>query len=739
MARRKKRNSVWAIVLLLLLAAAVFFAAKTGKNQKPESYSEERVWISEIKGELGFGIYAQEDWDSWFLNFHENYLTLSMLEELVGKLGADEYIELPAGTKQHAVARVDWNRVYGQILDLLDMEGEITSGSFLVLGTMEAEKENVIITNLGDYYTSLPVTFFEEWRVYDIYAAEDVCVGIAGVSKEEAVLPNAYLKSCTDGKISFLFGGSEYEREAGQTEGLASGVCDLVFAEGALRAVRTKTDLIEGGLLSYDDSTIEIEGYGKISHEGKLPVYQTYGEIAEKSLSDVILGNMKVQYVTGDNQVCAILIGQPAEIKNIRVLLLEDGGAKTRGEVYLKCSVPAVLTCGERQEQMAADTPFAASDYLAADSAETLVLAPATEDGQIYICDASGTARSNGYAGMMEVRAQGGGYTLVNQLPFETYLCAVVPSEMPSSYAPEALKAQAVCARSYAYIQLLRADLAEYGAHIDDSTSYQVYNKSAPTDASIAAVSATAGQVLTYRGETIEAYYFSTSMGYTDTVEVWNVADTENTYGYLRQACLTETPCDGDLADEAVFLSYIKQTQAGYDSDVKFYRWFASADYRGKTEEINQILKSRSSAAPGNILYYEADGVTEAKGPDGMGGLVGIASAERSHSGAILTLRLQYENGVALVKTEYNIRKILGCGVQKMVYADESESTEVSMLPSAFCAITAQEDGTCMLNGGGYGHGLGMSQNGANGMAKAGMGYEEILRSFYQDIEIETM
>ena len=86
-------------------------------------------------------------------------------------------------------------------------------------------------------------------------------------------------------------------------------------------------------------------------------------------------------------------------------------------------------------------------------------------------------AVSNGYAGTIEVRSTENGYTVVNELPLEEYLYAVVPSEMPSSFSPEALKTQAVCARSYVYMQLMRADLAAYGAHINDSTSYQVYNK----------------------------------------------------------------------------------------------------------------------------------------------------------------------------------------------------------------------------------------------------------------------
>ena len=72
-----------------------------------------------------------------------------------------------------------------------------------------------------------------------------------------------------------------------------------MLADGELTALRVKQETIEGELLSYDDETIEIKGYGKLCHTGKLPVYQTYGEVSEKSISDVTLGNMNVEYVTG--------------------------------------------------------------------------------------------------------------------------------------------------------------------------------------------------------------------------------------------------------------------------------------------------------------------------------------------------------------------------------------------------------------------------------------------------------
>lgn len=745
--RIRQRNHMVITMMLLcifIVAMGVYFIGKIKDTHELDIYSEKKVGIEEIKEELSFGIYAGEDWDAFFDTYRKEYLTSDILEQLLQKLSLETYIEVPGKTGRHAVTREEWNLVYGQILDLLDMEHAVQKETILILDSMEVENAQVLITNQGDYYTTLPSAYFEKWSGYEIYSMEDRCLGIVGSFAKELSVNNAYLKKYEDGMADFLYGGAVYQKEIGAIAGAVKpGVCDLVFSGGNITALRMKQDVITGELLSYNDNVIEIEGYGSVEHSGKLPVYQTYGEVTEKSLSDVILGNMEVEYVTGENQICAILIRQPANIENIRVLLLAEDGTNFRNEVYLKCDTEAAFSCGEWQERIAAGNVIAASEILAGNPMYTLVITPENEGGQIYVCDAKGTALSNGYAGTMEVRSYEEGYTLVNQLPFEEYLYAVVPSEMPSSYAMEALKAQAVCARSYAYIQLLRADLAEYGAHINDSTSYQVYNKVPATEESKAAVSETAGQMLTFGGEAIEAYYFSTSMGYTDTVAVWNVEDA-SAYGYLNSVCLNTAPYEGDLSEESDFLAYIGKTAEGYDSDIKYYRWSATADYQDKTEEINRILLERRAVSEKNILFYQADGKTELVSADtsslsALGKIRGISVSERSSAGAILTLQIQYENGRALVKTEYNIRKVLGCGIETIVYADGSENTAVTMLPSAFCALAAQADGTVTLMGGGYGHGLGMSQNGANGMAKAGMSYEDILHYFYNDIKLEKI
>ena len=77
----------------------------------------------------------------------------------------------------------------------------------------------------------------------------------------------------------------------------------------------------------------------------------------------------------------------------------------------------------------------------------------------------------------------------------------------------EALKAQAVCARTYAFRYILHAGLAQYGAHLDDTTSYQVYHNIAEQAATTTAVKETDGMMLYYQDELADNYYYSTSCG----------------------------------------------------------------------------------------------------------------------------------------------------------------------------------------------------------------------------------
>ncbi len=126
------------------------------------------------------------------------------------------------------------------------------------------------------------------------------------------------------------------------------------------------------------------------------------------------------------------------------------------------------------------------------------------------------------YRGIFEIDLVDKALHIINELPLEEYLYSVVPSEMPTEYQKEALKAQAVCARSYAIKQMAGKRLAALGAHVDDSVSFQVYNNLREDAASIAAVNETKGQVVFAENQVAETYFYSVSAGVSAGIkEVW--------------------------------------------------------------------------------------------------------------------------------------------------------------------------------------------------------------------------
>ena len=119
------------------------------------------------------------------------------------------------------------------------------------------------------------------------------------------------------------------------------------------------------------------------------------------------------------------------------------------------------------------------------------------------------------YRGAIEVRVDGVGLTAINVLGLDPYVQGVVPGEMPSSWHPEALKVQAVAARSYA----LATDKPGAFDQYPDTRSQMYRGLTGERATTNAAVAATAGEVLTYAGAPAVTYFFSTSGGYTENVE----------------------------------------------------------------------------------------------------------------------------------------------------------------------------------------------------------------------------
>ena len=727
--------------VLTALAAGVLlllFLLWKGNGDGGKADSFELVPVEEVRQELGFGIYSEWDWQT-ILGDEEAYLTWGDLQTIEQLSGVEPFAEeggTGTGKLHEYVPRTEWMKRYRMILDLLDDGKEITGETVLLLEQLPAEEGQILVTNEGEFLFRTESIILTNWNSYEIWKKDGECIGIAALYEGETQLDNVYIQPGTTGKTTFLFGGSSYEISfSGKGETASATTADLIFEKGALTQIHRKQDLISGNLLSYNADVIEIEGYGRLSHTKRLPVYevQADGTAVERSISDVVLGNMEVCYVAGDGYICAILITAPAQLQTIRVLLLAEDGGRCRSDIWIKSDVDGEIRTGDTVTTYHAGEILQASTFQQADPADTLFFQMTDQSGRFYLSDGDGNLCSNGYSGSFELRHTASGYTLVNVVPLETYLCSVVSSEMPSSFEKEALKAQAVCARSYAYIQMLRGDLAEYGAHVDDSTAYQVYNKTVPQDNVKEAVAETASEILTCQGEPVEAYYFSTSVGFTNTPDAWNVTDFGQ-YPYLQRVCLNIDPSDFDLSKEQTFRDYLTQVPAGYDSEIRYYRWTAEADFCPVLSRISDILKNRHSISPKNVLYYESDG--KETDPFDIQNLTGFGEMTRNRSGYLTSVTLTCDNGKVKVLTEYNIRLLFGTAVTQIEYKDGGKADTLSMLPSAACVIDSQMDGIYKITGGGFGHGIGMSQNGANGMAKSGFGYQDILTFFYQNTEL---
>lgn len=378
---------------------------------------------------------------------------------------------------------------------------------------------------------------------------------------------------------------------------------------------------------------------------------------------------------------------------DIRVLIMTDGYQQEVHTSVEVCAEGGLEICaGDRTEE----TEGGETVQFFPDSAwfqDGIVRIKALDGGEIVLEGITRACGHPSYAGVLELRTTAEGIVIINELPVEQYLCKVVPSEMPASYELEALKAQAVCARSYAWQQMEDYAYPEYEAHVNDSTDYQVYGNSLPQETTDRAVSETAGQVICYNGKVVTAYYFSTSCGTTTDVRAWGTTVSESNQ-YLTSV-------------------EVKDEEGDYEEDLPWYRWEA---------EIPSDVLS-------NLIGLNT-------GKD-IGKLQTLEITKKGAGGIVLQICVSGDKGSVTVDTENKIRRALGGSGYEITRQDGTKVSGQALLPSAFFTIEKNQDGYTLL-GGGYGHGIGMSQNGANEMAKKGKDYQEILTLFFQGISVDT-
>jgi len=351
------------------------------------------------------------------------------------------------------------------------------------------------------------------------------------------------------------------------------------------------------------------------------------------------------------------------------------------------------------------------------------------------------------YRGNLEVANFEGSLVIVNELDLEHYLYAVLPSEMPLTFGTGALEIQAVVARTFAMGNMLSSAWQSTSAHVVDSVLSQVYNNTSEQPAAIAAVDSTAGEIVRSGTEPADLRFFSTSSGYTaSSHQVW--ADSQGFPGTPIPWLSARPQYPGEPVDfdtENAYANFIHSPpQDAYDQNSPWFRWHVSFPMEQLAEIIDENLKDIHASEPSAVLKKESGKYTQVANmpAEPLGELIDLIPARRGDGGILMAVDIIGTQGEWRVSREYYIRHLLrpqGTGQQplELVRHDGSVLVDFSLLPSAHIVWELDKEANQVtIHGGGFGHGVGMSQYGVRELSARGWSREEIIQHYFPGTEL---
>lgn len=350
--------------------------------------------------------------------------------------------------------------------------------------------------------------------------------------------------------------------------------------------------------------------------------------------------------------------------------------------------------------------------------------------GRLRVVVNGNTREARVYGGTLTLQPNTyGTYTLVNDVPIETYLRGVVPYEIGAGAPVPAIQAQAVLARTYALRNLRRFEIDGYQLCAD--TQCQVYRGiTGAVPVTDRAILATQGQVLTYQNELVDALYSSTTGGITAPFsDVWNGPDRP----YLRSVVdsvygiwdINQYP----LNSEQNFRAFIAVDKGFNEETWELFRW----DYDSSLTEITEDLKGYLSRR-----QHPQAGLTR---------VLGVQVSERAASGRVQAIEIETDIGVVRLEKD-EIVQVLSAPRSLLFYVDpiyaaapeaaKAEQTAPPTSPTTVAAVPSQLMGYRFV-GGGWGHGVGMSQTGSYNLGKLGWSYDRILQFYYPGTSLQPI
>ncbi|MDJ0678730.1 MAG: SpoIID/LytB domain-containing protein [Xenococcaceae cyanobacterium MO_167.B52] len=312
------------------------------------------------------------------------------------------------------------------------------------------------------------------------------------------------------------------------------------------------------------------------------------------------------------------------------------------------------------------------------------------------------------YGGSLRLQPNAyGNFSLVNEVPLESYLRGVVPYEIGAGAPANAIAAQTIIARTYALRNLRRFEADDY--ELCATVHCQVYKGiSGATPRTDKAIAQTKGLVLTYNNELTDALYSSTTGGITASFsDVWEGEERP----YLRPVIdapkqlwdISRYP----LQNEASLRYFLNKSQGFNETGRKVFRWKRSRSIADLNKDFRRYLKKN---------YHPLVDFTT---------ITNLEVIKRSASGRILTLLVETDLGI--VKLHKNeVRSAFEPPISTLFYLEPFYNSENKL------------DGYFFI-GGGFGHGVGLSQYGSYNLARLGWSPTKILAFYYPGTKVEPL
>ncbi len=778
------RFRIWVkLILIVLLAVAFIYLiardATVWQLKQPKGELADSREVQILTEELLFTDARVSDGEGLKNFWKENEgqaFDYGTYKQLISYLSAEEehYFYEKKYKDEFLLLQEDWYHSYEKLLRELGLQEvirqeqvDILCGNDYIAGENLIEEGELLCNGMERYVYISPEFEDCQFTTVQAYVRGNRLLTLTGTLTGEQCFDNVWIMECNSRELRFFEGNYEISlpmdrlenrimAEIEQSEnggGYREQIADLTFKEGHLDELFVKREKIGGKLLGIGDGTLELEGVGVLEVADSCAGYRLYDELRTVGLKDLSIGYSFADFVLEDGKVCALLLVRKETMENIRVAVKNnENGQIYHSKLEFACQDGMRVLYGEYEDRKEKVIPAGESFLVEADSeylkGGRMELHPEIQSGRIEVRSQQRAYGIPAYRGIMEIADTEQGMVLINELPLEEYLYSVVPSEMPASYPMEALKAQAVCARTYGYRYLEHPGYGGVGAHVDDSVSYQVYNNIAENVNSTRAVKETSGIVLYYGEDPVNVYYYSTSCGFGSDAGVWNEQQKEempylkSVYsGFVGEGDQEELPMPKDLAEEECFREYISRAdENAFEKEEPWFRWSYTVEDLN-VSMLSDRMRERYQAVPDKILRKEGEEFVS-KEPGAIKEIYEIRCLKRKEGGVMDELLLDTDQGTYKIVSEYNIRYILNQKNQ-VIRQDGSVYESSMLLPSAYLIIDTVKSKENVIGytviGGGYGHGVGMSQNGARAMGLMDWNWEEILTFYFGDCRMENI